>query len=78
MNTMWQQSKNLNMLHISDDNGDFKLKLIHQSHSKSNLRPEANTARCPVFYLQQQSTQWSTAILPRKMLTKFLISVVII
>jgi hypothetical protein len=66
------------MLDISDDHGDFKLKLINQSHSKSNLKPEVNTEGCLVFCLQQQSTQWSKAILPRKMFTKFLISVITI
>jgi len=76
MSTIWQQTKNLNVLDISDDHGDFKLKLINQSHSKLNLRPDVNTERCLVFYLQQYSTQWSKAILPRKMLTKFLISVI--
>jgi len=44
------------MLDISDDHGDFKLKLINQSHSKSNLRPEVNIERCLVFCLQQYST----------------------
>jgi len=46
MSTIWQQTKNLNMLDISDDHGDFKLKLENQSHSKSNLRTEVNTERC--------------------------------
>jgi hypothetical protein len=71
-------TKDLYMLDISDDHGDSKLKLINQCHSKSNLRPEVNTERCLVFCLQQYSTQWSKAILPRKMLTKFLISIITI
>lgn len=74
----------LNMLDISENHGDFKLKLKNQHrHSKSYLRPEVNTERSPVFYLQQcaqeeYSTQWSKPTLPRKMFTKFFNSVITI
>jgi hypothetical protein len=88
MSTIWQQMKDLNMLDFSEDLGDFKLKLANQNgHSKSYLRPEVTDVcsvtieSCLVFCLRQfaqeeHSTHWFKVTQPRKMFTKFLISVI--